>query len=115
MGEGNCVWFWEDDWLPVGPLSLFFPQFFRLGVNKEVLVKENYVGEVGFVSWVVPLKRILGQTKMFEFWSMLSLLANIFIYRGEADRRIWKPDPYSVIYSKSLLQGTGGDIERKVL
>lgn len=48
--EGSCVRFWEDDWLLVGPLSLFIPRLLRVVVNKEALVKECYVGEGDFVS-----------------------------------------------------------------
>lgn len=47
--EGSCVRLWVGHWLPVGPLSLFFPRLFRVVVNKKAVVKECYAGEGGFV------------------------------------------------------------------
>jgi hypothetical protein len=41
------------------------------------------------VVWVVPFRRSLRQSEeKSEFGSLLSRLSNVFICRGEADRRI---------------------------
>lgn len=42
------------------------------------------------------------QSEVSEFESMSSLLSNVFICRGEADLRIWKPDPCDVFSPKSF-------------
>lgn len=43
------IWFWVDDWLGKGALSLSFPRLFRVVSNRDSSVKEGYVGEVGCV------------------------------------------------------------------
>lgn len=72
----------------VGPMSSSFTSLFRIIVNKVTRVKDCYVWDGGFVLWVVPFRRSLRQSEMSEFGSLLSLLPNVFLCRGEADRRI---------------------------
>ena len=71
----------------VGPLSSSFPSLLRIVINKMSWVKECYGGYGGFLSWVVPFRHSLRQYEESEFGSLLSLLSNVFLYRGEADAR----------------------------
>lgn len=100
------IHFWADDLL-CSPLSSSFPSLLRIVINKTSRVKECYVGYGRFVSWVVPFRHSLCQYEESEFGSLLSILSNIFLYRGEADRHIWKLCPLWSLLFKILLEGVG--------
>lgn len=92
VGDGIRVQCWMDEWLGVGPpLCLSFPRFFRVVANKLSYVKECYVREEDFVSW-----RVLYESEVSEYESLLSLPFNVFICRFEVDSHIWKPSPSGV-------------------
>lgn len=71
-------------------------------VNKQAPVKESYVSEGGFVSWVLSFRKGLRQSEEVEHGSLLSLLFNVFIYREEAYYHIWKPYPPGVFSTRSF-------------
>lgn len=58
VGEGNKVHFWVDDWLGKEPLMRVYTRLFRLASNKLSSVKDCYMGEGGFVSWIVSFRRV---------------------------------------------------------
>lgn len=77
LGDGSRVHFWVDEGLGGGPLCLSFPRLFRVVVNKSSIVKKCYVGEEGFVSWVVSFKRVLRESEVSAYESLLSLLSKV--------------------------------------
>lgn len=83
----------------VGLLYVLLTRVFRVVSNKESSVKECYIWDGEHLSWDVSVGR--GQSDSIEFESLLSILANVFLFRAEADFHIWKRDS-SVAY---FLQG----------
>lgn len=53
---------------------------------------------------LIHARRALCQSEESLFESMSSILSNMFIYRDEADARIWKPWPSSAFSSRSFLR-----------
>lgn len=49
-------------------------------------------------------RRSLHEFEESKFGSLLILLSNVFLCRGEADRHIWKPRPSRLFSSKSFLR-----------
>lgn len=49
-------------------------------------------------------RRSLRQFEESKFGLLLSLLSNVFLCGGEADRHIWKPRPSGVFSLKSFLR-----------
>lgn len=94
-----------DNWVGVGPLSLSFPRLFRVVVNKRGPQLKIVVGDGGFVSQDVSVRRALHQFDESEFGSLLSLLSNIFIYKDVADSSIWKPCSFGTFSCKSFSIG----------
>ena len=59
------------------------------------------------MSWVIPFRHSLHQYEESKFGSLLSLLSNVFLYRGEADRHIWKLYSLWSFLFEILLEGVG--------
>lgn len=108
----DSVRFWYYDWVGVGPVYILLTRVFRVVSNEDSSVKECYIWDGEHLSWDVSVGRVLRQSDSIEFESLLSILANVFLFTAEADFRIWKPDSsvaYSVlsIRSRILLLGFG--------
>lgn len=85
----------------VGPLFLIFPRLFQLASNEESPVKDYYVWNWDKVSWEVSVRRVLRLSESGEFESLSSnvnYLANVFLCRNSADKRISKPSFYLKIF-----------------
>lgn len=53
----------------------------------------------------LSFRRSPRQSKVSEYVPLLSLLSNVFVCRGEADQRIWKPCSSSLFSTKSFYSG----------
>lgn len=63
------------------------------------------MGDGGLVSSDFSFRRVLCQSELLEYESLLSILANVIICREEADINNWKPCPTVVLSSKSTAKG----------
>ena len=93
VGEGKNIHFWYDDWVAIGKFWPLFPRLFRVVCNKESSVKDCYFWVSSKVSWFVSFSRGFCQFEVSDYESLLSILVNVFICKGEEHIRIWKPCP----------------------
>lgn len=70
-------------------------------------------GDEGFILWGVSLRRVLCEPEESKYSSLLSMLSNVFLCRGEVDLRIWKPCPFDVFFSKYFFMTTERILEAK--
>lgn len=88
VGREDCIHFWFDNCVGVGPLFVCFPRLFRAVSNKKSSTKDCYVNEVNNVMGS-EFRRAQNQSESVEYKSMLCLFPNIFICRNNDDSHIW--------------------------
>lgn len=75
-----------------------FPRLFQITSNEESSIKDFYVWDWDKVSREVSVRRVLCLTELGEFESLSSILANVFLCRNSADKRISKLSFYLKIF-----------------
>jgi hypothetical protein len=113
VGDGSCIWLWEDVWCIDEPLKEAFPSLYRLACVKDATVADSVLFRGEDAHWEVNFTRTVQDWEIGTISSFLELLYSTTIKTNEEDKMCWRPSLTKGFHVKSyykVLSSHGGDL-----
>ena len=92
VGNGGLIRFWEDIWLGDAPLSISFPQLYRLTLAHNVSISSMISSMSPSLSWDFKFFQDLNDRECCGLVSLLARLEGVSLRVHIPDRRTWLAD-----------------------